>query len=96
MRPTADAVRAFVVSELDVALRRAGFDPDAVDDGFDLLTSGVVDSLGMLELIVAIDERYGLDVDFEGLDPEEMTVLGPLVRHVADAGASDPRAEPVT
>jgi acyl carrier protein len=96
MRLTAEAVRAFVVSELEAPLRRADVDPDELDDAFDLLTSGVVDSLGMLELIEAINERFGLDVDFEGLDPEEMTLLGPLARHVADSGASGSRAEPVT
>jgi acyl carrier protein len=94
VRATVAAVRAFVLAELDPALRDAGVDPGDVDDAFDLLTSGILDSLGMLELIVAINERFDLDVDFEGMDPERMTVLGPLARHVADASGSP--TEPVT
>jgi acyl carrier protein len=87
MSLTAEALLAFVVAELDEPLRDAGLDPRDVGEDFDLLTSGVVDSLGMMELIMAVNDRFGLDVDFEGLDPEEFTVLGPLVRYVAHAAA---------
>ena len=88
MSPSPDVLFAFVVSELDEPLRDVGLDPRDVGEDFDLLTSGVVDSLGMIELIMAVSDRFGLDVDFEGLDPEQFTVLGPLVRHVAAAGNS--------
>jgi acyl carrier protein len=84
---TPDAVRAFLVAELDVPLRESGIDPRALGRDFDLLTSGVVDSLGMIELIMAVDDRFGIDVDFEGLDPEQLTVLGPLSEHIARAAA---------
>lgn len=87
MSPSPEAVLAFLVAELDVPLRESGIDPQAVGDDFDLLTSGVVDSLGMMELIMAVTDRFGIDVDFEGLDPEQLTVLGPLSAHVAHAAA---------
>jgi acyl carrier protein len=88
MSVSSRVVAAFVVAELDEPLREAGLDPREVGDELDLLTTGIVDSLGMIELIMALNERFGLDVDFEGLDPEEFTVLGPLARHVARASAN--------
>jgi acyl carrier protein len=87
MTTSPQAVMAFVVGELDQPLRESGFDPGQVGEEFDLLTSGVLDSLGMLELIMSINERFGLDVAFEGLDPEQFTVLGPLARYVAETSA---------
>jgi acyl carrier protein len=87
MSVSPQAVAAFIVAELDEPLREAGLDPRDVGDDFDLLTTDIVDSLGMMELIMALNERFALDVDFEGLDPEEFTVLGPLARHVAQASA---------
>jgi len=90
MTPSARAVRAFVVGALANPLRESGFDPGGVGEDFDLLTSGVVDSLGMIELVVAVNERFGLDLDFEGLDPEQLTVLGPLSEYVARAAARVP------
>jgi acyl carrier protein len=88
MTPSADAVREFVVGELAAPLRESGFDPHGVGADFDLLTSGVVDSLGMLELVVAVNERFDLDLDFEGLDPEQLTILGPLSEYVARVAAA--------
>ena len=50
----------------------------------DLLLSGVLDdSIGFLDLLVAIQEFAGREIDFEILDPEEMSIVGPLCRFVS-------------
>jgi hypothetical protein len=49
----------------------------------DLLLSGMIDSIGLLELMEALREFSGRDIDFEILDPEEMTIVGPLCRFVS-------------
>lgn len=51
-------------------------------DDLDLRASGMIDSLGFLELVAAIEEEYGIELDFEGIDPRQITILGPLARHV--------------
>jgi acyl carrier protein len=50
----------------------------------DLLLSGMIDSLGLLDLVAAIQEFAGREIDFEILDPEEMTIVGPLCRFVSE------------
>lgn len=87
MSPSVADVRAFVLAELDGSLREGGFDPADVGDDFDFLTTGVIDSLGVIEMIAAVNDHFGLDIDFEELDPEGLTVLGPFARYVASAGA---------
>lgn len=52
-------------------------------DHCDLLLSGLIDSLGLLELVTALGNHFGHEVNLEHLDPEEMTVVGPLSRFVA-------------
>src|SRR5437762_982190 len=47
-------------------------------DSCDLLLSGVIDSLGLVELMTALQERCGREIDFDALDPEQMTKVGPL------------------
>ena len=44
----------------------------------------MIDSIGLLNLIAAIQEFAGREIDFELLDPEEMTIVGPLCRFVSE------------
>jgi acyl carrier protein len=81
---TADEVRTFVLAQLDEPLRAAGIDPATVPDDFDLHSARVIDSLGILELITALEERYDLEIDYEDLDPEELTVIGPFSRYIEE------------
>jgi acyl carrier protein len=48
-----------------------------------LLLSGFVDSLGLLELMTALQDQFGREIDFDELDAEQMTIVGPLKKFVA-------------
>jgi acyl carrier protein len=78
----AETVRDFVLSHLREPLEGIGLKPTDVPDDFDLLTQGVVDSLGLVQMISAIDQHFGIEVDFESLDPEHLTIVGPFCRYV--------------
>ncbi len=75
-------LRELILTRLAAPLLANGLTPDAVPDDFDLLREGVVDSLGFVELIGVIEAAVGMPVDFEDLDPEQLTVVGPLCRYV--------------
>jgi acyl carrier protein len=81
---SAEQVRAFVLASLEPSLREIGVSPNAVEDSFDLHGSGVIDSFGLIELVAAVEEAFSLDIDFEDLDPDDLTVVGPLCRYVAE------------
>jgi len=75
-------VRSLILSRLEQSLLDTGLDPAMVDDNFDLLTGGVIDSLGVVELISSIEQQLGVALDLTELDPEQLTVLGPLSRFI--------------
>jgi acyl carrier protein len=56
---------------------------DLADD-CDLLLSGIIDSLGLLDLVGAISQHFGRELTFDEIDPEQMTIVGPLCRFVAE------------
>jgi acyl carrier protein len=60
------------------------FDADLPDD-LDLLSDGLIDSLGLLGLVQELQGRFGESLDFEELDADDLTVIGPLSRFVAAA-----------
>jgi acyl carrier protein len=81
---SAERVRSFIVSRLHTSILEADFDPAALGDDFDILTSGVIDSIGLVELVVAVEQEFGLTLDLADLDPESLTVLGPLSRYIEE------------
>jgi acyl carrier protein len=88
---TVDDVRTLILSECADVLGAVGMDTPDVSDDLDLRNAGAIDSLGFVELIAALEDELGVELDFEAMDPEQLTVLGPLARHVADQVA---RARP--
>jgi acyl carrier protein len=82
---TPDAVQDFLREYVAKYLRGQGREvPADLSDDCDLLLSGYVDSLGLLELMTAIQDHFGREIDFDDLDAEQMTIVGPLKRFVAE------------
>jgi acyl carrier protein len=82
---TPDAVQDFLREYVAKYLRGQGREvPADLPDDCDLLLSGYVDSLGLLELMSAIQDHFGSEIDFDQLDAEQMTIVGPLRRFIAD------------
>ena len=69
-------------------VRESGRDGDVspgdVDENTNLLFSGVLDSLGFVELLAFLEERAGLSFDLAELDPEEFTTIAGLTRSASD------------
>jgi len=78
-------VRAFIKDYLvrQPGVKKTPASEDLPED-CDLLVSGMVsDSIDFLNLLAALQEFAGRDIDFEVLDPEEMSIVGPLCRFVS-------------
>ena len=82
------AVRSFLLEKYAAPLKAQGIAPDAVGDDFDFFQKGIIDSFGILEMIGSVEEQFGLSLDFEEVDPEQITTLGPLCRFVAAQAAA--------
>ncbi|NLE61831.1 MAG: acyl carrier protein [Planctomycetes bacterium] len=76
-------VRAFIIGWLEEYAKARAMTLPAVADDTDLLESGLVDSMGFVELISAIEGRFGCEVDFGQLCSDNFTTLGGLVASVA-------------
>jgi len=83
-RVTADEAKRFVVAQLVHPIAAKGLIPENLPDNFDLLTEGIIDSLGFVDLVVALERYFDIKVDFSGLDPENLTVLGPISQYIAE------------
>ena len=55
--PSADQVRAFILARFTKELAAKGLAPEDLEDSFDLLIEGVIDSFGIVELVMRLEEE---------------------------------------
>lgn len=74
-------VEKFIVEEIALG---TGVDSLGHDD--DLLAQGVIDSLGIVELVAFLEARYGIKVGDDDLLPENFQSVNSVVAFVAAKG----------
>jgi acyl carrier protein len=78
-----EAIRKFIVSKFPLARKRHVADSDL------LLETGILDSLGILDVVQFIETEFGLHVDDDELLPENFQSIQALTEFVQKkAGAS--------
>ena len=84
---TADALRNLIRKNLESGIRESGMKPDAVGDDDDLFAMGIVDSYGLVELVVAVEGATGLRADLgaENLEVEGEIDLFPSINRLCMA-----------
>ncbi len=76
----AGEVEQFIVREI-----APGFGP--VDHDLDLLAGEVIDSLGIVQLIAFLEEKYAIKVGDDDLDPENFRSVNSIAAFVQQTGA---------
>jgi len=87
---TAESVKSFLLKKYEPALLEHGLSSDKVPDDFDFFAEGIVDSLGVLNMITAVENEFNISLDMEEMDADQLTVLGSFSRYAAQNGK--PRA----
>jgi acyl carrier protein len=70
-------VEKILLTEIAVDLGRESLAPDE-----DLLAQGIIDSLGVVTLIVSLEKAFGIEVIDEEVVPENFQSLNSLVEYV--------------
>ncbi len=73
-------IRNAVLGALRQPLVIAGLDPNDIDNDFDILGSGIIDSLAFVDLLLAVEAELGSQLELELLDFDDVTSLGALMR----------------
>jgi len=72
-----ERVRQFIVENFYVS------DPSELADDSLLVTSGVIDSTGMLEMIAFVETEFGIRIDDEEMTPENLESISRIAAFVA-------------
>jgi acyl carrier protein len=79
---TVEAIREAILGRLDEQLAAKGLTPSDIPPSFDLLLEGVIDSFGVVETIMMLEQRFGFEFDFDELPADDLTRIGPLAEYV--------------
>lgn len=76
-----DHVQALIRQQLSDHLVRLGMGPGDLTDDLDLVRSGLLDSLAFIDLVAALENATGRQVDLEqALEQDDATTVGGLQR----------------
>lgn len=64
------------------ALLRATLSVQVADDDTDLFGSGLLDSLGLIDLFLALEEAYGINIVVDEVDLDDFRSVTSIVRYV--------------
>ena len=61
-------------------IQKAGLPVDRLGDNDELIASGLIDSLAILEIVLYLEETYGIDFSVRGgIDREEFSAIGNIL-----------------
>ena len=78
MKASLEEIKTHIQEKLALAATRKNLDIDQLKENENFFEFGILDSLGFLELVASVEERFGLEVDFSEADPAEFTHLNGL------------------
>lgn len=67
-----------------IAARNPALPPGSVTGETSLVTSDALDSIGILELMMHLGERYGLEIDEDSFDLANFESVDTLARYIDD------------
>jgi len=79
---TAQLVRDGVLDRVAEELAAKGLTPSDVPASFDLLLEGVIDSFGVVEMIMMLEQRFEIEFDFDELSADDFTKIDALSAYV--------------
>lgn len=68
-------------------IQRPGRDLASVGDDDGLVASGLVDSLAIVQIVMYLEETYGIDFAATGVDPERLASISSIVELVLERRA---------
>ena len=83
MDETTTKIKQFIVDEFmpDVSV-------DELESDYDLLTGGVVDSLGLLKVVAWLESEFDIAVDESELGPESFRTVNAIKEYIDQARAN--------
>lgn len=82
--PDRSRLREELVGFLDT-IARPGPSIDAIDEDTNLFDSGLLDSLAVIQIILHLEQRHGVDMGAQGIDPNDLGSIAGILNAIQRA-----------
>jgi acyl carrier protein len=82
MTDQAAEMRAFIIERVTETAETLAMTDLQIDGAFNIFDSGVVDSLGFIDLVADVEERFNVVLDFGDRDPSEFGTVDGMIESV--------------
>ena len=86
-----DSDDAIVLRLAEIFVESLHIEPPSPDT--DLFESGLIDSLQLVELLLQLERRFGLQIAIESIDLDNLRTVARIARMVAASAAASTRPE---
>ena len=74
-------VKEFIIVRLKDKLKLFNIAEEELKDSFDLVKSGLLDSMAFIDLVAGLEEEFDVEIDFEkAAESNDFTMLGGLTK----------------
>ncbi len=63
-------------------LKRKGIDADKINGDSSVITSGIIDSMAFVNVLLEIEDEFGIEIDFANTELNGIATLNGLAAHV--------------
>lgn len=79
-------IRSFIIDRLQDKMLVFDIRESELKDGFDLVKSGLLDSMAFVDLVAEVEEEFGIELDFEeATELPDFTTMGGLAKMIIAA-----------
>jgi acyl carrier protein len=73
-------ISEFIILKLKEKLEQFGIDKSEIKNDFDLVQSGLLDSMSFVDLVTEMEKKFNIEIDFEkAFDESKLTKINGLI-----------------
>lgn len=77
---TENEVKRFIIEQLKTRFKRIGYIEKYLLKDFNLVQTGILDSMQFIELLALIEKKFHIEINFENQPPASFTTLSGLAK----------------
>ena len=73
-----------VLEKINEILKTKGIDADKIDRDISVITSGIMDSLAFVNMLLEIEDKFGIEIDFANVELGNIATINGIINHAEE------------